>query len=167
MNTIELLKSPSDRRRYTLGDLGSLRLNGLFMRSATAETDGNSFTVERTRWTTASVVARGPLAEIGAFHARTLRGGGRLTWLEEEYALRHEQPLGETYALVHNDRPLALATARGWWGWGVKRPLTMQVSDVSDASLLLFLAFVVRTLANQRSSDAAATTVATTPTYSG
>jgi hypothetical protein len=167
MNEIDLVRSPSDRRRYTLGDLGSLRLNGLLMRSATAETAAGSFTVVKTRWTTASVVARGPRGEMGAFHARTLRGGGRLTWLEEEYALRHEQPLGETYALLHGDRRLALATARGWWGWGVKRPLTMQVGNTSDAPLLLFVAFVVRTLANQRSSDAAATTAASTPTYTG
>ena len=167
MNAVALLRSPSDHRRYILGDLGSLRLNGFFMRSATAETDLDSFTIERARWTTSSVVARGPLGEMGAFHARTLGAGGRLTWLEGEYTVRREQPLGETYALMHDDRRLALATARGWWGWGVKRPLTMQVYDASDKALLLLLAFVVRTLANQHTSDAAATTVATTPTYTG
>jgi hypothetical protein len=51
MNEIELVRSPSDRRLYTLGDRGSLRLNGLFMRSAIAETDLGSFTIEKTRWT--------------------------------------------------------------------------------------------------------------------
>src|SRR4051794_8372544 len=167
MKEIELVRSSPDRRLYTLGDLGSLRLNGLFMRSATAETDLGSFSVTKTRWTSASVVARDPLGEIGAFHARTLGGGGSLTWIEETYALRHQQPFGETYALLNGDRRLALVTARGWWGWGVKTPLTMQVWDMSDAPLLLFVAFVVRTLANQRNSDAAATTAATSPAYMG
>jgi hypothetical protein len=58
MNEIELVRSPSDRRLCTLGDRGSLRLNGLFMRSAIAETDLGSFTIEKTRWTRASVIAR-------------------------------------------------------------------------------------------------------------
>jgi hypothetical protein len=167
MNELELLRSPSDRRTYVLGSLGSLRLNGLFMRSATAETKLESFSIAKTRWATASVVARNPLGEIGAFHGRTLRGGGSLMWLENEYALRHEGLLGETYALTRGEHRLALVTARGWWGWGVKRPVTLQVADTSDAALLLFVAFVVRTLANQRSSDAAAATAATTPTYTG
>src|SRR3954451_3785827 len=167
MTEIELLRSRSDRRRYTLGNLGSLRLNGLFMRSATVETNRETFSVAKTSWTTASVVARNAHGEIGAFHPRTLRGGGRLIWLEEEYALRHEQPLGETYALLHGEHRLPPLTARGWGGGGVKRPLTMQVADIQDPPLLLFVAYVVRTLANQRSSDSAATTVATTPTYTG
>ena len=168
MSEIELLRSPSERRRYILGDLGSLRLNGWFMRSATVETRERSFTVEKTRSLTTAVAASDSHRELGAFQGRTLRAGGRLRWLEDDYVLRHEKLFGESYALMRGDDRLALVTARGWWGWGVKRPLTMEVWDATDAGLLLFVAFVVRSLANQRAADAsAASTAATTSTYTG
>jgi hypothetical protein len=114
----------------------------------------------------ATVVATGSTTEqLGVFRPRAVRGGGTLEWGGTRYELSHDAMLAERYSLTDGDRLLAQVVARGWWGWGTKRPVELTVHDDSDPALLLFVAFVVRTLANQRNSDAAAVTTSTTATY--
>ena len=165
--TIGLTRSRNDRRLYELGSLGSLRLKGWFLRAADARTETESFTVSKTKTFDATVVATDSTAEqLGVFRPRSLRGGGTLEWRGTTYDLSHDAMLAERYSLMDGERVLAEVYARGWWGWGTKRPVELTVHDDRDRALLLFVTFVVRTIANQRNSDAAAVTTATTPTYS-
>jgi hypothetical protein len=160
---IELIRAVDDRRTYELGTLGSLRLNGWFMRSATARAGGDSFLFERTGWWSAAVDAKGDGGQtIGTFQPRPLRRGGALTWDGKGYDLRPVTPLRERYELVRGERELAAVEARGWWGWGSRRPLKMTLPDgvTMDPGLLLFVAYVVRALADKSSSDASGASVA-------
>jgi|SRR3954452_12989295 hypothetical protein len=171
MIELELTRAPKDRRVYELGSLGSLRLKGWLMRSATARTGSRSFLFQRTSWFTAAVDAsedQGRL--VGTFRPSQFRRGGALHWHRAGYSLRPATLIRERYELVLDNREIAVIEARGWWGWGTRRPLKMRVMDdhALDPGLLLFVAFVVRTLADKASSDAsAATSVAATGAYGG
>jgi hypothetical protein len=165
MEEIELIRAPGDRRLYELGTIGSLRLNGWLMRSATAQAGGDRFLLERASWSSAAVDAKDDGGQtIGTFRPRPLRRGGAITWRDAEYSLRPVAALRERYELVAGGHELAAIEARGWWGWGSRRPLKMTLSqgDRLDPGLLLLVAYVVRTLADKSSSDAGAASVATT-----
>jgi hypothetical protein len=166
MVELELTRAPEDRRVYELGTLGSLRLGGWLMRSATARAGGRSFLFRRAKWFSATVAAsddedRG----IGAFRPSQIRRGGVVQWREAEYSLRPATLIRERYELILGDRQLAVIEATGWWGWGSRRPLKMRVVERDlDPGLLLFVAFVVRTLADNAGQDTAAATSVTTNT---
>ena len=160
---LELTRSQGDRRRYDLASVGTLRLQGLFSRTAIAEAAGN-----RWRFTASGVFqprvtatdATG--AAVGEFEARTLRRGGALRWAERELVLRPASAWRERYALAEGDSELALFDGAGWG----RRPVKVTLDDPGalDAGLLLFTAFVVRRLAEDAGSSAAATTSSTAAT---
>jgi len=171
MVELELTRASNDRRVYELGAVGSLRLNGWFMRSATARAAGRSFLFTRTSWFSAALAASDDQGlVIGTFRPRGMGRGGVLRWREAEYRLRPVSPIRERYQLAVGDRQLALIEATGWWGWGARRPLKMRVMgrDEVEPGLLLFVAYVVRTLADKAGSDASTASVATnTGAYGG
>lgn len=162
MTELELTRAPDDRRRYDLGDLGRLRFEGLFSRSAMSESGGNrlrfagtSFFSGRARATDAAGTV------IGEFDPRALWRGGTIHWSGTSFALRPASGWRERYALADGDRELAVLEGKGWG----RRPVRVQIDDASslDPSLLLFAAFVVRGLAEDASgaSGAGASTAAT------
>ena len=170
MEDIELIRDADNRRIFHLGSIGSLRLNGWLMRSATAQVGLDALAFRRTGWSSAALEATDDLGRtVGTFRPNRLRRGGELAWLETEYSLRPATPMREQYLLVAADRELASIQATGWWGWGARRPLRMLLmADGVDPGLLLFSAFVVRTLADKASSDASGTSVvASTGAYVG
>ena len=160
---LELTRSPGDRRRYDLPGVGTLRLQGLFSRTAVAEADGN-----RWRFTASGVfrlraTAMDAAGEVvGEFEARSFRRGGEFRWAEDELVLRPASAWRERYALVAGNSELALFTGAGWG----RRPVKITVDDPDglDAGLLLFSAFVVRRLAEDAGGSAAATTSSTAAT---
>jgi hypothetical protein len=164
MEEIELVRAADDRRTYVLGPIGSLRLNGWLMRSATARAEGDTFLFKRRSWSSSAVDAEDDSGRtIGTFQPRALRRGGAIEWGARQYDLRPMTMLRERYELVEGERQLASVEARGWWGWGSRRPLNMSLvdRDAVEPGLLLFVAYVVRTLADKTSSDAGAASAAT------
>ena len=159
MADLELTRSQGDRRRYDLARVGTLRLQGLFSRTAVAETDGN-------RWRFAASGVFQPRATamdetgtpVGEFQARTFRRGGALRWAGRELMLRPASAWRERYALAEGGSELALFDGASWG----RRPVKVTVDDPGalDAGLLLFTAFVVRRLAEDAGSSAAATSSA-------
>lgn len=153
MMELELTRTPDDRRRYALGDLGTLRLQGFASRSAAAETADGSWSFSRR-----GLFARGVDAydsahtDVGAFEPRSLRRGGIVRWHGHELALRAASSWRERYALADADRELAVFDGKGWG----RRPVKVSLADGDvDPGLLLFTAFVVRGLANDASAAAA------------
>ena len=51
---------------------------------------------------------------VGSFEQRGLRRGGRLRWRDRVHELRPASSWRERYALVAEDRELALPDAKGW-----------------------------------------------------
>jgi hypothetical protein len=152
---LELTRSQGDGRQYDLAGVGTLRLHGLFSRTAVAEADGSRY-----RFTTSGVFRREATATdatgavVGEFEARTLRRGGALRWAKREFVVRPASAWRERYALAECDRELALFDGKGWG----RRPVKVTMDDPAalDAGLLLFTAFVVRRLAEDAGSSAAA-----------
>jgi hypothetical protein len=151
---LELTRSPVDRRLYALEGLGTLRLEGVASRRATAEAAGR-------RWRFAG---RGFLQRVieatdeggllvGEFEPRTLHRGGTLRWDGRELGLRPASAWRERYALVEGDRELAAFDGKGWG----KRPVAVTLADdvAGEPGLVLFAAFVVRGLAEDASAVAA------------
>jgi hypothetical protein len=90
----------------------------------------------------------------GDFEPRGLRRGGTVRWGGRELALRPASAWRERYALADGERELALLDRKGWG----KRPVKVSVDDADavEPALLLFAAFVVRGLAEDAGSTAAA-----------
>ncbi len=157
MADLELTRSKGDRRRYDLAGVGTLRLQGLFSRTAVAEADGYRWRFAASGVFKPRVTATDATgAAVGEFEARTLRRGGALRWAERELVLRPASAWRERYALAEGESELALFAGAGWG----RRPVKVTVDDSGalDAGLLLFTAFVVRRLAADAGSSAAATT---------
>jgi hypothetical protein len=155
MADLELTRSPGDRRLYVLDGVGTLRLGGLFSRSATAEAGDRRWTFARRGLLGRPIEAEGEDgAVVGSFAGRAIRRGGALYWADREYVLRTASAWRERYALALGDRELALLDGRGWG----KRPVRVTVDDRSalEPGLLLFAAFVVHALAEDAGSTAAA-----------
>ena len=160
---LELTRAQGDRRRYDLAGVGTLRLQGLFSRTAVAEAEGNRWRFTPTGIFQPRVTATdGTCAAVGEFEARTFRRGGTLRWGERELALRPASAWRERYALAEEGSELALFAGAGWG----RRPVKVTVQDPGalDPGLLLFAAFVVRRLAQDAGSNAAATTSSTAAT---
>jgi hypothetical protein len=167
---IDLARVPGDRRLYALDDLGTLRLEGLLMRAATAKAGAESWRFSRQGSWQRRITATDAAGEvIGMFRPRDIRRGGSLQWRGTGYTLRPHSNWRQRYALSHGERELAVLEAAGWWGWGTRRPARVWVDDrvAIDSGLLLFSAFVVRALADAANSDAGSTVAVTTTASSG
>ncbi len=156
MLELELTRVPGDRRLYSLDGVGTLRLQGVFSRSALAEADGTSWRLATTGfWKKRVTAADAGGALVGEFEPRGgMRRGGIVRWAGREYALRPASRWRERYALADGDRELAVVEGKGWG----KRPVVVGLEDAVEPGLVLFVAFVVRGLAE----DTAATTAAVT-----
>jgi hypothetical protein len=142
MPDLELTRIPGERRLYSLGGLGTLRLEGLAGRSATAEANGRSWRISRRGLLGRGIVAADAAGRIaGEFRPERMRRGGALTWGGRE-----------RYALAEGDHELAVFDGRGW----SRRPVRVTVADLAavDVGLLLFAAFVVRGLAEEANATA-------------
>ena len=67
---LELVRSKGDRRLYELADTGTLRLEGIFSRSAIAEANSERWTLRRRLWTSGIDASDTTGATVGAFTAK-------------------------------------------------------------------------------------------------
>jgi hypothetical protein len=155
MADLELTRTSVARRLYALEGVGTLRLQGLLGRRATAEADGSTWRFARRGFWGPVEVTDAARSAAGAFEPRGLgRRGGTLRWGGSEFALRPASSWRERYALAVGDRELALLDGKGWG----RRPVRVTVDDVSavEPGPLLFAAFVVRGLAEDAQGAAGA-----------
>jgi hypothetical protein len=160
----ELTRSKSDRRLYELGALGSLRLEGFFSRRATATSAGMTWRIGRSGLFGQKIyaLAAGD-AVVGEFDPRAIRRGGELRWNGQSFELRPASAWRERYALAVGDTEFALFEGKGWG----KRPVKVEIlrPEGVEPGLMLFAAFVVRSLAED--AGAAGASVATTSASTG
>jgi hypothetical protein len=91
MPELELTRTSSNRRVYALDGVGTLRLEGLFSRTATAEADATRWRFTRSGFLRRSVVAADAAGTpVGEFEPRGLRRGGTVRWADRELALRRQ-----------------------------------------------------------------------------
>jgi hypothetical protein len=155
MADLELSRTAGDRRLYALEGVGTLRLEGLASRSATAEAGGRRWRIGGTAlWRRVIQATDETGTEVGEFEPGTFRRGGTLRWAGRELALRPASHWRERYTLAEDDRELALFDGKGWG----RRPVAVTVDDPEavEPRLLLFAAFVVRRLAEDAGGAAAA-----------
>jgi hypothetical protein len=156
---LELTRSPHDRRRYDLEGAGALHLGGWLRGGATIEAGDLLLEVRRRgilRRVTEATDHAG--AVVGRFGPQGWRRGGPLWWDGRELALEPSSSWRERYALRGGDRELALLEGKGWG----RRPVRIRLTDPGTGpGLLLFAAYVVRSLAEDAGSSAGATTAAT------
>jgi hypothetical protein len=162
MTDLELTRVPGNRRLYSLEGIGTLRLEGLASRRASAEAAGRRWRIARRGfWTRGIQVTDEGDNVVGEFEPRSLRRGGALEWEGRELALRSASNWRERYALAEGPRELALLDGKSWG----RRPVRVSLDDAEaiDPGLLLFAVFVVRGLAEDAAATVAATTAATSP----
>lgn len=168
---LDLTRADGDRRLYLLQGIGTLRLHGLLMRAATATSAGAVWHLARHGFWQRTIQATESGGHVaGTFQPRDIRRGGILHWHAHHYTLRPDSTVRERYSLSSDGRELALLEAKGWWGWGTRRPLRLQLPDGADAfdpGLLLFAAFIVRTVADDASTAAGVTAAVTTTSSAG
>ena len=153
MVEIELKRTGDDSRLYALEGVGTLRLEGIGGRMASAESGADSWHITRRgfwRRTVQATDARDSV--VGEFVPRGLRRGGSLRWSGRELELRPASSWRQHYALADGERELALFDGKGWG----RRPVRVSVDDPAtlEPGLLLFACFVVRGLAEDASSAA-------------
>jgi hypothetical protein len=154
MPDLDLARDPHDRRLYELRGVGSIRLGGMFSRSATASASGGgSWSFDRPslwRRTIEAYDAAGTL--VGSFDPRAIRRGGVVTWRGRDFELRPASVWKERYALADGDRELAVLDGKSWG----KRPVKVTIDDPSavEPGLLLLAVFVVRRLAEDAATAA-------------
>jgi hypothetical protein len=167
MVELELTRASGDRRLYALEGVGTLRLEGLFSRSATAEASGNRWRFNRRGfWQRVMQATDATGTVVGEFVPRDIRRGGALGWGRREFALHPASPLRERYVLSEDGRDLVLIDGKSWGRRPVK--VTLPDHDAIEPGLLLFASFVVRQLAvNAANNSSAGTTAATSGSYSG
>jgi hypothetical protein len=162
---IELTRVPGDRRLYALDGVGTLRLQGLLLRTATAAAGAQIWRFAREGFSQRAIEATDASgAVVGRFDPRDIRRGGHIRWRDRDYVLRPHGIWRQRYVLADGELELAVVEAKGWWGWGARRPVRMTLGAAAiEPGLLLFTAFVVRALADASSANAGtASTVATT-----
>ena len=155
MTELELTRTSGNRRLYELEGVGTVQLEGLFSRRATAEANGTRWQFTRRGFWQRGVQASDVLgAAVGEFAPHGLRRGGALHWGGRELTLRPASSWRERYALADGEHELALLDGKGWG----KRPVKVTVDEPGavEPGLLLFAAFVVRGLAEDAGSTAAA-----------
>jgi hypothetical protein len=161
MAELELTRSKDDRRLYNLEGIGSLRLEGLFSRSATATAAGVRWRMGRVGfWGRRIEAVRERNVLAGEFDPRAIRRGGELRWNGQPYQLRPASNWVERYALAVGDTEVAVIEGKTWG----RKPVKLEIlrPEAVEPGLLLFAAYVVRGLADDAS--AAAASVATTST---
>lgn len=164
MVDLALTRTTRDRRLYELAGIGTLRLQGVLSRSATAEADGTTWQIMRRGFWRRGVTATDELGTVvGEFEPRSLRRGGTLHWAGRELALRPASSWRERYALANGDREIAVLDGKSWGKRPVK--ITLDEPGAVEPGLLLFAAFVVRGLAED-AGDAAAGVASTAATGS-
>jgi hypothetical protein len=157
----ELTRTPGERRLYALEDIGTLRLKGFTARAATAEAAGSTWEISRRRFWQRGVQATDAAGTVvGDFEPGKLHRGGALLWAGRKLMLRPASRWRERYALADGDRELAVFDGKGWGRRPVK--VTLDAPGAADPGLLLFAAFVVRGLAEDAGSAAAAASGAAT-----
>ena len=151
----DLKRTPGERRLYALEGIGTLRLKGIAARAATAEADGSTWQIARRRFWQRGIQASDEAGTVvGEFEPGNLRRGGMLRWSGRKLKLRPASRWRERYALADGDRELAVLDGRGWG----RRPVKVTIDDPAavEPGLLLFVAFVVRGLAEDAGGAAAA-----------
>jgi hypothetical protein len=154
MVELELVRALDDRRLYSLGDVGTLRLEGFFSRGATAAAGGRSWQISRHGFWQREIQAIDPAGTVvGEFVPRGLRRGGTITWAGEQFTLLPAGALSERYVLAADERDLALIEGKSWG----KKPVQLKLVEHEPPApgLLLFAAFVVRQLAVNAANAAA------------
>jgi hypothetical protein len=167
MTELELTRTRHDRRLYALEGVGTLRLEGLFSRSAAAEAGAETWHFARRGfWQRGMDATDSGGAVVGEFQPREIRRGGMLSWAGRELTLHPVSLLRERYALSDGGRDLVLLDGRSWG----RHPVRISMADAAavEPGLLLFTAFVVHRLAVDSANNASAgTTAALSGTYSG
>jgi hypothetical protein len=163
---IELTRVPGDRRVYAMGDVGTLRLEGLLMRTAIAAAGDATWRFARQGFSRRAIEASDSAGRTtGRFDPRDIRGGGHIRWGDGEYALRPHGLWRQRYVLADDTQELAVVEAKGWWGWGARRPVRLSLGSAAvEPGLLLFTAYVVRALADAASTNAGAASTAASTT---
>jgi len=154
---MELKRTEEDRRLYALEGVGTLRLEGLRGRMATAESGSDSWHITRRGFWRRTVEATDAAdSVVGEFEPRGMRRGGALRWAGRALELRPASRWRERYALAEGDRELAVFDGKGWG----RRPVEVVVDDSAtvEPGLLLFAAFVVRGLAEDAGAAAGGAT---------
>lgn len=155
MTELELIRTPGDRRRYALEEIGTIHLEGLFARSANAEAGSDHWQFVRSGfWQRVMQATDATGNVVGEFRPRDLRRGGTLEWAGRELTLRPASSWRERYALADGDEELVVLDGKSWG----RSPVKVTVDDPQslEAGLLLFAAFVVRGLAADAGASAAA-----------
>ena len=163
MATLELTRSADDRRLYTLAGVGSLRLEGLWSRRATATAGGATWRIARSGFFGRTIQAfAAEDAVVGEFDPRPIRRGGDLRWGSRVFELRPASAWRERYALATGDDEHAVIEGKAWG----RRPVKVDVlaAEQIEPGLLLFAAFVVRSLADDAAAVAGSSAAATSAT---
>ena len=153
MGELELTRTAGDRRLYALDGVGTVRLKGWASLGASADAKGRSWEfARRGLWRPVVEATDAAGTPVGRFSARGMRRGGTLRWFDRELTLRPASRWRERYALADGDHELAVFEGKGWG----KRPVKVTIDDLAavDPGLLLFTAFVVRSLAEDASAAA-------------
>jgi hypothetical protein len=101
MTELELIRTPGDRRRYALEDIGTIHLEGFFARSANADAGSDRWQFVRSGfWQRVMQATDATGNVVGEFRPRDLRRGG---------ALSSGQDASSRFA-----RPAAGASATRW-----------------------------------------------------
>ena len=155
MAELELARAPGERRLYLLDGIGSIRFEGLLSRAAAAESNGEQWQlVHRGILGRCSAALDQSGATVGLFEPRTIRRGGELSWNGRQLTLRPASSWRERYTLADGETELAHLDGKAWG----RRPIVISVEDSAalEGGLLLFVAFVVRGLAEDASAAAGA-----------
>lgn len=139
-----------------LEGVGTLRLEGLTARRATAAAAGGTWRIARRgMWRARMEATDASGAVVGEFDPRGgLRRGGTVAWAGRPFSLRPASRWRERYALADSERELAVFDGKGWG----RRPVRVTLEDAAelDPGLVLFAAYVVRGLAEDAGAAAAA-----------
>jgi hypothetical protein len=111
-------------------------------------------------WTRSMDAVREGGAVVGEYDGRSIRRGGELRWDGRSYELRPASKWRERYALAVGDVEVAVIEGKGWG----RKPVKVEIlrPEAVEPGLLLFAVFVVRSLAEDADSAAAAVSVVTT-----
>ena len=160
MAEFELTRSKQDRRLYDLGALGSLRLEGVMSRRATATSAGQTWQLGRVGLFGRAMQAVGAGGVVvGEFDPRAIRRGGELRWSGRVLELRPASVWRERYALAIGDDEVALFDAKSWGRTPVKVEILRP--EAIEPGLILFTTFVVRELARDAANTAAGVSTST------
>lgn len=157
MTELELRRTATDRRLYALDCIGTLRFEGFWARTATAEADGHSWSFSGPRGLWRRVIQATDATGIAAgwFEASGWRWrGGTMRWDDRHLGWVTGGRWRERYVLVESERELALLDGNEW-SWRPVRVTVVEPQAIAPGPLP-FAAFVVHQLANDRAAAAAA-----------